>query len=89
MTQVAPSAAVATDFTATPVPLVSGGFWVRARSSRPPRLSPVTSRPSRGPRVGTGYAVGDVLTFGQGAVSGTYTLIAADVTAGVVAEPDG
>ena len=76
----------AADFVATPVPLVTtSGAGVNAL------VATITVDATTGDITavtwaagGTGYAVGDTITFTQGDVEGTYTLLAGDETAGVL-----
>ena len=72
------------DFTATPVPIVTGGSGTGATiaSITVDASGDITS--VTWTSGGTSYAVGDILTFTQGSVTGSHTLVAANVTAGVL-----
>ena len=76
------ASAAAGMFTATPVPTVSGGTGTGATIASitvdaQGRITAVTWNVG-----GTSYATGDVITFTQGSVTATYTLLAADVGGG-------
>ena len=77
-------AATAKDFTATPVPVVSGGSGSGAviASITVDSNGDITS--VTWTSGGTGYAANDILTFTQGSVSGTYTLQSSDLSSGVI-----
>lgn len=71
-------------FTATPVPTVSGGSGSGATIASITVNADGAITDVTWTSGGTGYAVNDVITFTQGTVTGTYTLVAGDVTAGVL-----
>ena len=77
-------AAVASDFTATPVPVVTGGTGTGAVVGSITvgvngDITDVTWASG-----GSGYAANDILTFTQGTVTGSYTVQAGDLTGGVL-----